>query len=71
MNRVNKGISIAREIILTTTFCLTIANVVLMIIQLAIGSKVANAPLTSTTETSFLSDKLKLIRRNYHIWQRP
>ena len=41
MNRVNKGISIAREIILTTTFFLTIANVVLMIIQLAIGSKVA------------------------------
>ena len=39
MNRVNKGISIAREIILTTTFCLTIANVVLMIVQLALAAK--------------------------------
>ena len=41
MGRANKGITIAREIILTITFCLTIANVVLMIVQLALGSKEA------------------------------
>jgi hypothetical protein len=41
MNRTSKGISIAREILLTATFCLTIANVVLMIVQLAIDSRVS------------------------------
>ncbi|MGN1101036.1 MAG: hypothetical protein ACI4RG_02525 [Huintestinicola sp.] len=39
MNRTNKGLTIAREIILIVTFCLTIANVVLMIVQLALGSR--------------------------------
>lgn len=41
MGRTQKGITIAREIILITTFCLSIANVVLMIVQLALGSKEA------------------------------
>lgn len=39
MEKTNKGITIAREIILIITFCLTIANVVLMIVQLASGNK--------------------------------
>ncbi len=39
MEKTNKGITIAREIILIATFCLTIANVVLMIVQLAMNSK--------------------------------
>lgn len=33
MEKTNKGLSIAREIILGTTFFLTLANVVLMIVQ--------------------------------------
>lgn len=41
MKRANKGITIAREIILIVTFCLTIANVVLMIVQLALGNREA------------------------------
>ena len=35
MEKTNKGLSIAREIILGTTFFLTLANVVLMIVHLA------------------------------------
>ena len=39
MEKTNKGLSIAREIILGTTFFLTLANVVLMIVQLALAAK--------------------------------
>lgn len=39
MERTNKGLVIAREIILGTTFLLTLANVVLMIVQLALSAK--------------------------------
>ena len=38
MEKTNKGLSIAREII-RTTFFLTLANVVLMIVQLALAAK--------------------------------
>lgn len=36
MERTHKGIIIAREILLIITFCVTIANVVLMIVQAAL-----------------------------------
>ena len=39
MEKTNKGLSIAREILLGTTFFLTLANVVLMIVQLALAAK--------------------------------
>jgi len=39
MEKSNKGIMIAREIILGTTFLLTLANVVLMIVQLALMAR--------------------------------
>lgn len=39
MERTNKGLIIAREIILGTTFFLTLANVVLMVVQLALSAK--------------------------------
>lgn len=37
MERTNKGITIAREILLIITFCINIASVVLMIVQFAIN----------------------------------
>lgn len=37
MERTNKGITIAREILLIITFCINIANVVLMIVQFAMN----------------------------------
>lgn len=39
MERTNKGLTVAREIILGTTFLLTLANVVLMIVQLALSAR--------------------------------
>lgn len=41
MYRGHKGIMIAREILLIIMFCVTVANVVLMIVQFALGMKSA------------------------------
>lgn len=41
MRNSHKGLTIAREILLIVTFCTTIANVVLMIVQMCLESKEA------------------------------
>ncbi len=39
MRKSSKGVIIAREVLLIITFCLTVANVILMIVELASGFK--------------------------------
>lgn len=39
MEKNHRGLSIARDIILMVTFCLTLANLIIMIIQLASSVK--------------------------------
>lgn len=39
MGKTRKGLAIAREILLIVTFCVTVANVVLMIVQLALDTR--------------------------------
>lgn len=39
MSKSGKGIKIAREILLAVTFCVTVANVVLMIVELALSAR--------------------------------
>ncbi len=39
MEKTNKGIAVARDILLVITFCITIANIVLMIVERASALK--------------------------------
>ena len=53
MERTNKGLIIAREIILGTTFFLTLANVVLMVVQLALSAKRGYIKIKDSDELPF------------------
>lgn len=44
--KAHKGIKVAREILLIITFCVTIANVVLMIVEAALNVKENNRCVT-------------------------
>ncbi|MCM1523399.1 MAG: hypothetical protein NC120_02970 [Ruminococcus sp.] len=53
MEKTRRGISIAREIILIITFCLSIANVVLMIVQFALNHSRGTVKINDRDEMPF------------------